>query len=135
MDSGSSGHFLTNGSPQTNIQRQHLPLRIKQPDGNTLVSNNKCELKIYPQLSKEARKAYTFNDITFPLISVAKLCDSDCMVIFVKQRAYIIKEGKIIGEAPRDKITKLWTTKLNHENLNECNDKQQKRPNDECHSP
>ena len=135
LDSGSSGHFLTNGSPQTNIQRQHLPLRIKQPDGNTLVSNNKCELKIYPQLSKEARKAYTFNDITFPLISVAKLCDSDCMVIFVKQRAYIIKEGKIIGEAPRDKITKLWTTKLNHENLNECNDKQQKRPNDECHSP
>ena len=44
------------------------------------------------------------------------------MVIFVMKMAYIFKEGKIISEAPRDKVRKLWTTKLNHKNMNECID-------------
>ena len=42
------------------------------------------------------------------------------MVIFVKKRAYIVHDGKIIIEAPRDEVIKLWTTKLNENNLNEC---------------
>ena len=91
LDSGSSGHFLTKDSPHKNARKQDRPLKIKQPDGKKLASENKCELKIYSQLSKEAREAYLFDKITFPLISVAKLCDNDCMVIFAKEMAFIIK--------------------------------------------
>ena len=126
LDSGSIGHFLTNRSPQTNIQRNHTPLKIRQPDGNTLVSKNKCKLKIYPKLTKKAREAYSFKNITFPLISVAKLCDDDCMVIFGKKVVYIIKKGKVISEAPRDSVTKLWTTQLDHKDLNDCKEKHDK---------
>ena len=125
MDSGSSGHFLRNNSPQENAQKQDRPLTIKQPDGTRLKSEKKCELKIYSQLPKEAREAYTFKKLTFPLISVAKLCDSDCMVIFAKKMAYIIKNGKVISKAPRDKVTKLWTTNLNKDQ-NDCNEKHEK---------
>ena len=48
LDSGSSGHFLLTGSPQTNVRLQDRPLTIKQPDGNKLVSEHKSELEIYP---------------------------------------------------------------------------------------
>ena len=126
LDSGASGHFILNGSPQTDVQLQDRPLIIKQPDGNKLISEGKSQLKIYPQLSKITREAHSFKNITFPLISVAKLCDNDCIVIFVKDKAYIVHGGKIISEAPRDEVTKLWTTKLNNNNLNECKTKQDK---------
>ena len=79
-------------------------------------------MKIYSQLSKEAREAYTFKNITFPLISAAKLCDSDYMVIFAKEMTYIIKNGKVISKAPMDKVTKLWTTNL-EKDQNDCNEK------------
>ena len=83
-------------------------------------------MKIYSQLPKEARTAYSFKDIKFPLISVAKLCDSDCMVIFAKKMAFIIKDGKVISKAPRDIITNLWTTNLSNDNLNDCKKKHEK---------
>ena len=126
LDSGASGHFILNGSPQTDVRLQDRPLIIKQPDGNKLISEGKSQLEIYPQLSKITREAYSFKNITFPLISVAKLCDNDCIVIFVKDKAYIVHGGKIISEAPRDEVTKLWTTKLNNNNLNECKTKHDK---------
>ena len=51
-----------------------------------------------------------------PLVSVAKLCDRDCIIIFVKNMAYIIKSEKMISKAPRDRVTKLWTTDLTKPN-------------------
>ena len=116
LDSGASGHFLTEGSPHERAVRQTKPLVINQPDGEKLVAQKKCELSIYPELDKETRQAYLFKDITFPLISVAKLCDGGCIVVFVKEKAYIIKNGRIIGEAPRDRITRLWTTDMTKPN-------------------
>ena len=47
------------------------------------------------------------------------------MVIFAKEMAFIIKNGKVISKAPRDKITKLWTTDLNKDQ-NDCNTKHEK---------
>ena len=116
LDSGSSGNFLTSKSPQKNITQQSTPLNINQPDGKKLQSEHKSELLILPQVSQMARESYAFKNITFPLISVAKLCDSDCTVVFVKTKAFIIHKGKIISEAPRDTISKLWTIDLQNQN-------------------
>ena len=121
LDSGASGNFLTIKSPQCNITQQFTPLTIKQPDGTSLQSQHKSELEILAQLPQKARESFAFKNIKFPLVSVAKLCDSDCTVIFVKAKAYIIHKGKIIGEAPRDTISKLWTMKLH--TLNDCTKK------------
>ena len=124
FDSGSTGHFLTPESPQDDSKTQNQPLVIKQPDGNIMVSEHKSQLKIFKQLPKEAREAYSFKHITYPLISVAQLCDSGCMVIFMETMAYVMKNGKIIAKAPRDVLTKLWTMELT--NLNESTTMQEK---------
>ena len=81
-------------------------------------------MKILKGLSEEARELCTFNKIKIPLISVAKLCGSECTVIFLKSKTLIIHENKIIATAPRDCISKLWTIKLN--NLNDCQSKYDK---------
>ena len=60
LDSGSSGHFLHTNSPQQNVKEQQLPLQIKQPDRQKLLSKHKSELKIIPELSKKTRPLYTF---------------------------------------------------------------------------
>ena len=96
-------------------------MTIKQPDGTSLKSQHKSELEILPLLPQKARESYAFKNIKFPLLSVAKLCDSNYTVVFVKTKAYIIYKGKIIGEAPRDTVSKLWTMKL--QNLNDCTNK------------
>ena len=49
-------------------------------------------------------------------MSVRNLCDSGCIVIFVKNKGFITYKGKVIGEAPRDEITRLWTLPLNKNN-------------------
>ena len=84
LDSGASGNFLTTKSPQNNIQQQFTPLTIKQPDGTSLKSQHKSELEILPQLPQKARESYAFKSIKFPLISVAKLCDSNCTVVLLR---------------------------------------------------
>ena len=47
---------------------------------------------------------------------VGKLCDCGCSIIFTKEKAFVTYKGKDIGEAPRDKVTKLWTIRLSKNN-------------------
>ena len=82
LDNGASGNFITTTTPQTAIKHKHTALAIKQSDGNNLVSEQKSELNIFKELSTQAREVYVFNKIIFPLISVAKLCDDGCAVVF-----------------------------------------------------
>ena len=90
LDSGASGNFITTNTPQHKIQQHLPPLSIKQPNGTSLTSTHKSELKILQQLPKQARESYAFKNLKFPLLSVAKLCDNNCTVLFNKKRAYNI---------------------------------------------
>ena len=96
LDSGTSGNFITTNSPQHNIQQHFTPLSIKQPAGTGLKSIHKSELNILPQLPQQARESYAFKSLKFPLLSVAKLCDSNCTVVFTKTKAHIIYKKKSI---------------------------------------
>ena len=118
LDSGSSGHFLTTFSSQIKIQQQHKALTIKQPDGDKLMSQHKIELAFFKELEIKAREAYLYSNLTFSLISVAKLCENGCMATFLPTRAIITYKNKIIASAQRDKSSNLWTIPLN--NLNDC---------------
>ena len=82
-------------------------------------------MPILSQLPIKARESYGFKDIRYPLISVAKLCDANCKVIFEKEKLTIIHKNKIIAQPNRDFISKLWTLPLN--SLNECYNKQDKK--------
>ena len=55
---------------------------------------------------------------------MTKLCDHNCEVYFKKERFKIIHNNKIIKEAPRDAISKLWTLPL--KDSNDCNTKHDK---------
>ena len=60
LDSGSSGDFLNEHSPQQNVEKQNMPLKMNQPNGQKLVSKHQSELKIPPELSKTTRAAHAF---------------------------------------------------------------------------
>ena len=45
-DSGATGHFMVEGAPVTNIQRDLNPISITLPDGATLQSTHTCNLDI-----------------------------------------------------------------------------------------
>ena len=124
LDSGSSGNFLNEHSPQQNVEKQKMPLKINQPNGEKSVSKHKSELKISPESSKATRAAHAFEKMTFPSVSVAKLCDDGCTVVFDKHKATTVHKGKAIKEAPRDEMSELWT--MNLQNLNECTNEQDK---------
>ena len=124
LDSGSSGNFPNEHSPQQNVETQKTPLKMNQPNGQKSVSKHKSELKIPPELSKTTRAAHAFEKMTFPLASVAKLCDDGCTVVFDKHKATTAHKGRAIKEAPRDEMSKLWT--MNLQNLNECTNDQDK---------
>ena len=112
LDSGSTGNFITTTTPQCNTKMSHAQLKIKQPDESNMLSKHKSELTILQELSKKAREAYAFDKITFPLISIAKLCDDNCAVLFLKSKAVIMRENKVTAKAPRDHISKLWIMSL-----------------------
>ena len=68
------------------------------------MSKHKSELKIPLELSKKTREAHSFENMTFPPVSVAKLCDDGCMVIFDKKKASVMHKGKVTKEAPRQHV-------------------------------
>lgn len=116
LGSGATGHFLQDNSPQDKRELMQDIFTIKQPNGEGLHSKYKSQIKIFPELPNQAQEAHSFPKIKIPSVSVGKLCGSGCVVIFVKNKGFITYKGKVIGEAPRDEITRLWTLPLNKTN-------------------
>ena len=112
LDSGSSGHYFPFNSSKEATTTNHQTIKITQPDGNTLCSTNKGIMPILPQLPLQAREAFAFRHIKYPLLSVAKLCDSDCSVFFEKDKVTIKHNNIIIAQAQRDFVSNLWTLPL-----------------------
>lgn len=119
IDSGATGNYLGFISPQENITIKNETVRITQPNGEKIKSNVTRKLSILKAIPTKASEVDVFKEITFPFISVAKLCDKICTVFFHKHKATIIHNNEIIAEPKRDIISKLWTLCLRK--LNECN--------------
>ena len=109
VDSGASGHYFPINSPQQNTHKTNTQFTITQPNGEKLVSTQEASLNILPTLPAAAKEVQVFNNIKYPLLSVAKLCDVDCNVLFSKNKVTIEHNNKIIAEAPRDNLSNLWT--------------------------
>ena len=74
-----------------------------------MISSKKGLLPIN-NLPDKAKTAHVIQDIKYPLISVPKLCDNDCNVLFTKRKAHIMNDKfKIISSYDRDKQSGLWT--------------------------
>ena len=82
------------------------------PDQSKVTSEIKGNLPI-KGLSAKGQEAYGFKGITnSSLISVAKLCDDGCKVVFDKHKCQVFKDSKIILDAIRNPIDGLWDVVL-----------------------
>ena len=82
MDSGTTDHFLRITSSHKNVRESKYPIKITIPYGNNMHSNKECDI-YWPMLPPGAcigRLVPTLKQQA--LISVVKLCNAGCKVIF-----------------------------------------------------
>jgi hypothetical protein len=99
LDSGATGTFVTSSDTQ------HLSDITQIDDGPTILSasgtrmstKQKGTLKLSAKLSSPAQTAFVLDDLkTGTLISLAQLCDDDCIAIFTKYDIQIVKDDQVI---------------------------------------
>ena len=116
-DTGSTGHYINDHTPQSHLQQGHhiLP-SVTLPDNTSITASHAAILPLSNQLSHEATTAFSFPNIARPLVSIGKICDDDCVAIFSKEKCYIIKDKhiNIHKYIPHSFLTgdKNFTTKL-----------------------
>ena len=82
------------------------PIRDLLPDGKNIQAHIQCQMKMYG-IPEQAKKAYKFDNIQEPLMSIPVLCDNKCTVTFTKKSVHVNKDGKILT-GYREPATKLW---------------------------
>ena len=65
------------------------------PLSNTLREKT-CEVLIFPNITNAS------------LISVSQLCDDNCLVLFIQDKLFVIKQNKVIHHGYHNKIDGLW---------------------------
>ena len=116
LDSGATDHFLAITSQVKNKRKATNPISVVQPDGNNMISTEECDLD-WPELPAEARTGHILQNLkNYALISVVKLCDAGCNVIFQHDCCLVIYNNKIIMYGTRCPRTKLWMVPLSLRN-------------------
>ena len=112
VDSGATSHFLVTEAPAINIRPAKTPLKARLPNGETIASTNECDLNI-PGLPEAARHAHILPGLaSHSLVSVNKLTDAGCEVLFTKIGCTISKNGRIIVCCRKCTRTGLWMIPL-----------------------
>ena len=82
LDSGASGHFLTIRSKVQNVCPAQNPITFSIPTGTKIKSTKECDLDL-PDLPQEARHGHIIPSLrNHDLVSVTKICDAGCDIIF-----------------------------------------------------
>ena len=82
LDSGATDHFLAINSHVKNKRPAKHKINVEIPDGNNMEATEECDLD-WSALPAEARTGHILKNLkNYALISVVKLCDAGCNVIF-----------------------------------------------------
>ena len=93
-DTGTTDHFLKEGAPADEITLAEDPIEIEMPNGTTERSTHTCYLRI-AGLPKELRKGHIVPGLSHSsLVSIRKLCQGGCKVVFQKRECEIWYKGK-----------------------------------------
>ena len=112
LDSGATSHFLVVDAPCQNIQPALIPLTVRQPDGAQVRSSHTCSLNI-DTLPKNARVAHVIPGLaSHSLLSVVRLCNSGCEVVFTKIDCYVKYRGRTVLRGYKCNRTGLWMVNL-----------------------
>eukprot|EP00804_Cyclotella_cryptica_P019451 CCRYP_006616-RA/>CCRYP_006616-RA protein AED:0.40 eAED:0.37 QI:0/-1/0/1/-1/1/1/0/347 len=107
VNSGASDNYFTPTANVTKKATTHHPINVTLPDQSTLRSSHTCELDI--PLPKTAKQGYILPGMkNHSLISVAKMCDAGCKVVFARNDCSIIHNDTIIMKSHKNKHNGLW---------------------------
>ena len=88
------------------------PLTIKLPDGACVSSTHTCTLTL-PQLPTRAREGHIIPGLaSHSFMSVVKLCNAGCEVMFTKIDCQVKHLGRIVIRGSKCTRTGLWMIKL-----------------------
>eukprot|EP00804_Cyclotella_cryptica_P017241 CCRYP_013143-RA/>CCRYP_013143-RA protein AED:0.47 eAED:0.43 QI:0/0/0/1/0/0/2/0/359 len=107
VNSGASDNYLTptaNVKSRTNIPQ---PIQVTLLDQSTLRLSHTCQLDLPLPLS--AKQGYILPGMkNHSLISVTKMCDAGCQVVFAKGVCSIIHKGTLVMTGHKNKCNGLW---------------------------
>ena len=85
---------------------------VLSASGDPMLSQIQGKLPLSKHLSDQAQNAFTLNDLkTGTLVSLAQLCDDDCIAIFSKYDVKILKNDHVIITGAR-MTNGLWSIPL-----------------------
>ena len=96
-DTGASTHFLKKEAIKncTKIKQQNDGTQATAADGGKMKATHKIVVPLAPELSEKATTGYILDNLeTGSLVSIAQLCDDDCIALFTKYDIKIIKMEK-----------------------------------------
>jgi hypothetical protein len=104
LDSGATGTFVTSNDAkylQNPTTVDDGPM-IHSASGTSMPATQQGNLNLSKKLSASAQTAYVLDDLkTGTLISLAQLCDDDCIAIFSKYEVQIVKQDQVIIKGKR----------------------------------
>ena len=112
LDSGATDHFLIVQSQVLNQRPTKNPVTVVIPDASKCKSTEECDIdwKMLPQSAREGHIIPSLK--THALISVVKLCDAGCQVLFKHNCCLVTYNNKIITYGIRCPQTRLWMVPL-----------------------
>ena len=81
MDSGASSHFLMLDAPLLHKRKAENPIMVTVANGERVRSTHDGALDI-PGLPPSARYAHVIPGIRHSLLSIVRLCNAGCEVVF-----------------------------------------------------
>ena len=109
LDSGASSHFLMMDAPLLYKRKTTNPVTVTVANGGRVRSTHDGALDI-PGLPPRARYAHVIPGIRHLLLSIVRLCNAGCEVIFGRWglNVEVRHKGKMIMRAKKSTINGLW---------------------------
>ena len=127
LDSGASSHFLQIEAPLTNKKKTANPVVVTVLNGDKVSSTHEGFIDV-PGLPEGARNVHVLPEIKYSLLSIVRLCNAGCEVVFGKWGVNVIVRynGRVIMTGSKSTTNSLWYVPITQSN--EVNPKQHTEP-------
>jgi hypothetical protein len=123
LDSGATGTFVTNADAHHLSSTSHGDdgPTILSASGTTMPTNLQGQLPLSKKLSPTAQSAFVLDDLkTGTLLSLAQLCDDDCIAVFTRYDVKLLKNNEVIIIGKR-MSNGLWSLPINSPHTHQAN--------------
>ena len=107
MDSGATSHYFkpTHQHALSNVKTLTFGPSATLPDNSIVTATKSGTFNLHQAIDKSARTALIMPNLkNESLVSVGKLCDNDCKVVFTKHNVKIIKNAKVLSTGNRNTV-------------------------------